>query len=198
MTFWVEDLAKAALVDQLPHGLQGREAIGHVRLHQLQHVQDWLVHLKSSGSRIWAFSWSRKSEWFSDLKIHPGVPQPSKTRRCEAASSARAAKPSYRHGYLPYTLQDCAKVSFQPGKWLTWWMKQWIWGILFPGQTHSSSIPRPVLGLGLILMIPAMRTTNSSLAWAAAPRIPAILGSQDYWIMVDYIWLYYIFMNFYG
>ena len=60
--FWVEDLAKAALVDQLPHGLQGREAIGHVRLHQLQHVQDWLVHLKSSGSRIWAFSWSRKSE----------------------------------------------------------------------------------------------------------------------------------------
>ena len=45
LTFWVDDLAEAALVDQLPHGLQGREAVGQVRLHQLQHVQDWLVHL---------------------------------------------------------------------------------------------------------------------------------------------------------
>ena len=42
-------LAEAPLVDQLSHGLQGGEAVGDVGLHELQHVQDGLVHLKLHG-----------------------------------------------------------------------------------------------------------------------------------------------------
>ena len=43
----VPNLAEAALVDQLPHSLQGGIAIGDVWLHQLQHVQDGFVHLST-------------------------------------------------------------------------------------------------------------------------------------------------------
>ena len=42
-------LSKTALVDQLPHGLQGGIAVCDIRLHQLQHVQDGLVHLPAGG-----------------------------------------------------------------------------------------------------------------------------------------------------
>ena len=49
-----------------------------------------------------------------------------------------------------------------------------------PGATFlcSRHVQRPVLGFGLILMIPAMRTTKSSLAWLQG--FPSILGSQNY------------------
>ena len=43
----VSSLAKATLVDQLPHCLQGGIAIGDIRLHKFQHVQDRLVDLSS-------------------------------------------------------------------------------------------------------------------------------------------------------
>ena len=47
-----------------------------------------------------------------------------------------------------------------------------------PGATFLCSryVQRPVLGFGLILMIPAMRTTKSSLAWLFQ-GFPSILGS---------------------
>merc|ERR1719359_1271548 len=40
------DLAKATLVDQLLGCLQRRETVCHERLHGLEHVQNWLVHLQ--------------------------------------------------------------------------------------------------------------------------------------------------------